>query len=101
MSDCKLDKNVVDSFVAQNKKAGLRVFVAGGHRGGTDPVYVAEAYNLGRQIIKMDFKLDFGLFSYQQLQGIDGCLYCYLSPYIGGNNKKQYHHASQSFQPTV
>ena len=82
MSDCKLDKNVVDSFVAQNKKAGLRVFVAGGHRGGTDPVYVAEAYNLGRQIIKMDFKLDFGLSN----SGIMGAV---ARGVIDGWNKKQ------------
>lgn len=52
---------MVDSFAEQNRQEGLRVFVAGGSRPGTDPVYVEEAYNLGRQIIKMDFKLDFGL----------------------------------------
>ena len=59
--ECNLDQKVVDSFIAQNRKEGLRVFVAGGHRGGNDPVYENEAYNLGRQIIKMDFRLDFGL----------------------------------------
>ena len=56
------DNNVnFDTFVEQNKKEGIRVFVAGGSRSGNDDIYVEEAYNLGRQIIKMDFKLDFGL----------------------------------------
>ena len=50
-----------DSFVEQNKEDGIRVFVAGGSRAGNDEIYEQEAYNLGRQIIKMDFKLDFGL----------------------------------------
>ena len=53
--------DVVDSFFEQNNEEGLRVFVAGGSRAGNDPQYVEEAYNLGKQIIKMDFKLDFGL----------------------------------------
>ena len=52
---------VVNSFAEENRQEGLRVFVAGGNRPGTDPIYVEEAYNLGRQIIKLDFKLDFGL----------------------------------------
>lgn len=51
----------IDTFIEQNKKEGIRVFVAGGSRSGNDDIYVQEAYNLGRQIIKMDFKLDFGL----------------------------------------
>lgn len=54
-------EEVVDSFAEQNKQDGLRVFVAGGNRPGNDPIFVEEAYNLGLQIIKMDFKLDFGL----------------------------------------
>lgn len=53
--------NVVDAFIEQNKEEGLRVFVAGGSRSGNNEIYVDEAYNLGKQIIKMDFKLDFGL----------------------------------------
>ena len=55
------NSQVIDSFREQNKADGVRVFVAGGHRDGNDPAYVEAAYNLGRQIIKMDFKLDFGL----------------------------------------
>lgn len=59
---CDTDlEEVVDAFAEQNKQEGLRVFVAGGNRPGSEPIYVEEAYNLGRQIIKMDFKLDFGL----------------------------------------
>jgi len=50
-----------NEFIEQNKKDGIRVFVAGGSRSGNDEIYVQEAYNLGRQIVKMDFKLDFGL----------------------------------------
>lgn len=58
--DCK-DSEEVKQFVESNKEDGIRVFVAGGSRSGNDEIYVEEAYNLGRQIIKMDFKLDFGL----------------------------------------
>ena len=59
----KKDKlaNVVDKFVEENKQEGLRVFVAGGARSGTDNVYVNEAYRLGQMIASMEFKLDFGL----------------------------------------
>jgi uncharacterized protein (TIGR00730 family) len=54
-------EEVFDTFIEQNKEEGIRVFVAGGSRAGNDTIYEEEAYNLGRQIIKMDFKLDFGL----------------------------------------
>lgn len=50
-----------NEFIEQNNDEGIRVFVAGGSRSGSDEIYVEEAYNLGRQIVKMDFKLDFGL----------------------------------------
>ncbi len=73
---------IVDSFAEQNKQDGLRVFVAGGSRPGTDPQYVEEAYNLGRQIIKMDFKLDFGLSN----SGIMGAV---ARGVLDGWNKKQ------------
>ncbi len=56
-------EQVVDSFAKENKQEGLRVFVAGGSRSGNDSVYIEEAYNLGKQIAKMDFRLDFGLSS--------------------------------------
>jgi hypothetical protein len=58
---CNNKKEVLDTFIQENQKDGIRVFVAGGSRAGADPIYVEEAYNLGRQIVKMDFKLDFGL----------------------------------------
>ena len=56
-------KDVVDSFAEENAKTGLRVFVAGGSRAGHDEMYVEAAYDLGRQIARMEFKLDFGLSS--------------------------------------
>ena len=56
-------KDMVGSFAEENAKKGLRVFVAGGSRSGKEDLYVEEAYNLGRQIAKMEFKLDFGLSS--------------------------------------
>lgn len=59
--DCENEENLLSSFIKDNKKDGIRVFVAGGSRGGHDPIYVRETYNLGKQIVKMGFKLDFGL----------------------------------------
>jgi len=53
--------NLIESFAEHNKEDGLRVFVAGGNRPGNNPVYVEEAYNLGKQIVKVGFKLDFGV----------------------------------------
>ena len=58
--NCDIEE-VVSSFAEVNQQEGMRVFVAGGNRPGGDQIYVEEAYNLGRQIIKLDFKLDFGL----------------------------------------
>ena len=51
----------IEAFVEENSSKGLRVFVAGGARSGNDTIYAEEAYNLGRQIVKMGLKLDFGL----------------------------------------
>ncbi|MBP5399932.1 MAG: LOG family protein [Alphaproteobacteria bacterium] len=51
----------IEAFVEENSSKGLRVFVAGGARSGNDNIYTEEAYNLGRQIVKMGLKLDFGL----------------------------------------
>lgn len=72
----------VDSFRQENRGAGLRVFVAGGSRSGNDMIYVDECYNLGRQIAKMDFRLDFGLSS----SGIMGAV---ARGVLDGWNKKQ------------
>jgi uncharacterized protein (TIGR00730 family) len=54
-------QDTIKEFARENAKSGLRVFVAGGARSGNDEIYVEEAYNLGRQIVKMNLKLDFGL----------------------------------------
>ena len=75
-------EQVLNSFIEQNKKEGIRVFVAGGSRSGNDSIYKEEAYNLGRQIIKMDFKLDFGLSN----SGIMGAV---ARGVLDGWNKKQ------------
>lgn len=57
----KAEDKVIERFKAENSKAGIRVFVAGGSRSGNDPQYIEDSYLLGQKIIKMDFKLDFGL----------------------------------------
>lgn len=74
--------DVVGTFAEENSQEGLRVFVAGGSRSGNDCVYVDEAYNLGKQISKMDFKLDFGLSS----SGIMGAV---ARGVLDGWNKKK------------
>ena len=55
------ENEVLERFKKDNSGEGIRVFVAGGSRSGNDAVYAEEAYNLGKKIIKMNFKLDFGL----------------------------------------
>ena len=57
----KAEDKAIELFKAENSKAGIRVFVAGGSRSGNDEQYIAEAYRLGQKIVKMDFRLDFGL----------------------------------------
>ena len=64
------NQRLFEKFFEQNKESGIRVFVAGGSRSGDDEIYVHEAYNLGMQIVSMDFRLDFGLSS----QGIMGAV---------------------------
>lgn len=61
ISSCEAEEDLLSSFIKDNNKDGIRVFVAGGSRDGHDPLYVRETYNLGKQIVKMGFKLDFGL----------------------------------------
>lgn len=56
-----ISEETIESFKKENHQEGIRVFVAGGSRSGNDEVYVKEAYILGRKIMEMDFKLDFGL----------------------------------------
>ncbi len=64
------ENTIVDKFISENQKQGLRIFVAGGSRSGNSESYVNEAYKLGQTIEKMGFKLDFGLSS----QGIMGAV---------------------------
>lgn len=51
------------SFLNENKKGDIRVFVAGGSRDGNDPIYTQEAFLLGQEIARMQYRLDFGLSS--------------------------------------
>lgn len=60
-SVCNNQEDLLSAFIKENKKDGIRVFVAGGSRDGNNPLYVREAYNLGKKIVEMGFKLDFGL----------------------------------------
>ncbi len=63
MENCenKPVEEVIGDFFEDNSQDGLRVFVAGGSRSGNDALYVDSAYELGRQIAKLGFKLDFGI----------------------------------------
>lgn len=54
---------VVQQFLSQNKKGAFRVFVAGGSRAGNDPIYEEQAFELGLEIGKKKYRLDFGLSS--------------------------------------
>ncbi len=60
-SVCDSEEVLLSSFLKENEKDGIRVFVAGGSRGGHNPVYAKETYELGKTIVQMGFKLDFGL----------------------------------------
>lgn len=79
---CNVEERVIESFRTENRKNGIRVFVAGGSRSGKDPIYAEEAYNLGKKIVKMDFKLDFGLSN----SGIMGAV---AKGVLDGWNKRQ------------
>ena len=76
-------EKVIEKFRTENQsEGGIRVFVAGGSRSGNDEIYAKEAYNLGRKIIKMGFKLDFGLSN----RGIMGAV---AQGVLDGWNQKQ------------
>ena len=63
------EEDVIEQFRAENKsEGGIRVFVAGGSRSGNNEIYIKEAYNLGKKIVQMGFKLDFG-FSNRGIMG--------------------------------
>lgn len=79
---CDVEEQVIQSFKEANKEDGIRVFVAGGSRSGNDTAYAQEAYNLGKKIVKMEFKLDFGLSN----SGIMGAV---AKGVLDGWNKRQ------------
>ncbi len=54
-------KQLASSFKKDNESKEFRIFVAGGSRSGNDPIYEKEAFKLGENIAKMNFRLDFGL----------------------------------------
>ena len=78
----KVSEEVLESFKQENKKDGIRVFVAGGSRSGNDSQYAEEAYAMGRKLVEMEFKLDFGLSN----RGIMGAV---AKGVIDGWNAKQ------------
>lgn len=54
---------VATAFLAQNEQGTTRVFVAGGSRSGNKKLYTDEAFKLGQEIGRHDYRLDFGLSS--------------------------------------
>ncbi|MFI3241837.1 MAG: LOG family protein [Alphaproteobacteria bacterium] len=62
------------------KNDNLRVFVAGGSRAGSKEIYVKEAYELGKKIVEMNFRLEFGLSNIGIMgavaQGVLDCVKC-------------------------
>lgn len=76
-------EEVIKQFRTENQsEGGIRVFVAGGSRSGNDEIYTKESYDLGRKIIEMGFKLDFGLSN----RGIMGAV---AKGVLDGWNQKQ------------
>ena len=60
----------MQQVLTKNEHGVTRVFVAGGSRAGREPIYVQEAFLLGKIIAKKKYRLDFGLSS----QGIMGAV---------------------------
>ena len=54
---------VASAFLSQNEQGTTRVFVAGGSRPGKKKIYVEEAFRLGQEIGRHNYRLDFGLSS--------------------------------------
>ena len=63
-------RQLATTFKKENESKEFRIFVAGGSRSGNDPIYEKEAFKLGQEIAKMNFRLDFGLSG----QGIMGAV---------------------------
>ena len=83
------DDATIARFKQANSQEGIRVFVAGGSRAGNDEIYTHEAYLLGQLIVKMDFKLDFGLSN----SGIMGAV---ARGVLDGWSAKEIHSANDS-----
>lgn len=62
-SETESQNVVVQQFLTENEKGEFRVFVAGGSRAGNDPLYEEQAFELGQEIGKKKYRLDFGLSS--------------------------------------
>ena len=86
------ENDIIETFKEENRKEGIRVFVAGGSRSGHDEIYAKEAYNLGKKIVKMEFKLDFGLSN----SGIMGAV---AKGVLDGWNKRQIKQNKQEEMP--
>lgn len=54
---------VASAFLSENEQGTTRVFVAGGSRSGNRKVYEQEAFRLGQEIGRHNYRLDFGLSS--------------------------------------
>ncbi len=56
-------KRMTSAFLSRNKSGTTRVFVAGGSRSGNRKIYEMEAFRLGQEIGRRQYRLDFGLAS--------------------------------------
>lgn len=54
---------MASAFLSQNEQNTTRVFVAGGSRPGNRKIYEQEAFRLGQEIGRHNYRLDFGLSS--------------------------------------
>ncbi len=54
---------VASEFLSHNRQGSTRVFVAGGSRSGRKKIYEKQAFQLGQEIGKRRYRLDFGLSS--------------------------------------
>lgn len=76
--DCSNSEELLSAFIKENEKDGIRVFVAGGSRGGHYPGLCQGSVHSGQKIVEMGFKLDFGLSNSGIMgavaRGDDGCV---------------------------
>ncbi|MDR2902725.1 MAG: LOG family protein [Lactobacillales bacterium] len=84
-ADNQTSQRVAHEFVSHNKRGSIRVFVAGGSRSGNDKIYNEEAFKLGEEIARKNYRLDFGLSS----TGIMGAVAGGVLKVWGGQERKQ------------